>query len=75
MYVAEIQMTHEAEYTPESLVAKFWNKYLGAKAISFDPTAREALITDACKHPELKRHIKAWQEMKRTGSKWVTGGK
>lgn len=75
VYVAEIQMTHEAEYTPESLVAKFWNKYLGAKAIPFDPTAREALITDACKHPELKRHIKAWQEMKSTGSKWVTGGK
>lgn len=73
VYVAEIQ-TYEAKYTSESLVAQYWNECLGARAIPFDPAAREALIADACKHPELKRHIEAWQEMKRTGSKWVTGG-
>jgi len=73
VYVAEIQ-TREAEYTPESLVAQYWNEYLGPRAIPFDPAAREALIADACKHPDLKRHIEAWQEMKRTDSKWATGG-
>lgn len=74
VYVAEVQ-TQKAEYTPESLVAQYWNECLGPRAIPFDPAAREALIADACKHPELKRHIEAWQEMKRTGSKWVTGEK
>jgi hypothetical protein len=59
--------------TPESMIAKIWNECLGPRAIPFDPVAREALIAEGCKHPELKRHIEAWQEMKRTGSKWATG--
>lgn len=41
--------------------------------IPFNPIAREALIAEGSNHPELKRHIEAWQEMKRTGSKWATG--
>jgi len=72
LYVAEITTGH-VECKPESLIAKLWHECLGARAIPFDPVAREALIADGCKHPELKRHIEAWQEMKRTGSKWVTG--
>ncbi len=74
LYVSEFRIK-KVERTPESLIAKIWNECLGARAIPFDPAAREALIADGCKHPELKRHIEAWQEMKRTGSKWVTGEK
>jgi hypothetical protein len=69
-YVAEIK-TKRVERSPESLIARIWNECLGPRAIPFDLKAREALIADGCKHPELKRHIEAWQEMKRTGSKWV----
>jgi molecular chaperone HtpG len=72
LYVSEIK-TRRKLCLPESLVAKLWHECLGARAIPFDPAAREALIADGCNHPELKRHIEAWQEMKRTGSKWVTG--
>ena len=72
VYAAEIS-TKQLKRQPESLIAKLWYECLGARAIPFDPAAREALIADGCKHPELKRHINAWQEMKRTGSKWVTG--
>ncbi len=71
-YVAGLK-TKRVERLPESLIAKVWNECLGARAIPFDPEARKALIADGCKHPELKRHIEAWQEMKRMGSKWVTG--
>jgi hypothetical protein len=74
VYVAEIR-TKEVGQFPESMIACIWNECLGARAIPFDLAAREALIADGCKHPELKRHIEAWQEMKRTGSKWVTGEK
>jgi len=70
LYVAEIK-TKRAERSPESSIAKIWNECLGPRAIPFDPNAREAMIAEVCKHPELKRHIEAWQEMKRTGSKWV----
>ena len=71
LFVAEIRKNN-TEY-PESMIAKIWNECLGTKPIPFDPVAREALIADGCKHPDLKRHIEAWQEMKRTGSKWATG--
>lgn len=73
LYMAEIR-TKRVERSPESLIAKIWNECLGARPIPFEPEARKALIADGCKQPELKRHIEAWQEMKRTGSKWVTGG-
>jgi molecular chaperone HtpG len=59
--------------SPTSMIAKIWHKCLGARAIPFDPAAREALIADGKRHAELKRHIEAWEEMKRTGSEWVTG--
>ena len=59
--------------SPESMIAKIWNECLGPNPIPFDPVAREALIAKGCEHPELKRHIDKWQEMKRTGSKWATG--
>ncbi len=69
-YVAEIK-TQRIPHNPESLIAKIWHECLGARAIPFDPAARNALIADGCKHLELKRHIESWQEMRRTGSKWV----
>jgi hypothetical protein len=71
LFVAEVKAT--GVDAPESIIAKIWNECLGPNPIPFDPVAREALIAEGCKHPELKRHIEAWQEMKRTGSKWVTG--
>jgi len=70
-FVAEIRPVGTS--SPESMIAKIWNECLGARSIPFDPDARNALIEDGSKHPELKRHIEAWKEMKRTGSKWVTG--
>jgi len=70
LYVAEIK-TQRIPHNPESLIAKIWHECLGARAIPFDPDARNALIADGCKHLELKRHIESWQEMRRTGSKWV----
>jgi hypothetical protein len=71
LFVAEIKPAKVD--TPESMLAKVWNECLGPRAIPFDPVARAALIAEGCKHSELKRHIEAWQEMKRTGSKWATG--
>ena len=62
LFAAEIR-TKRVERSPESLLARIWNECLGPRAIPFDPVAREALIADGCKHPELKRHIAAWQEM------------
>jgi molecular chaperone HtpG len=59
--------------SPESLIAKIWQECLGANAIPFDPAHREALTAQGKKHPELKRHIEAWQELKSNGSGWVTG--
>ena len=70
-FAAEIR-TARVE-SPKSMIAKIWDECLGARAIPFDPAARDALIADGRKHPELNRHIEAWEEMKRTGSKWVTG--
>lgn len=72
LFVAEVRA--KPTNSPESTIAKIWNECLGAKAIPFDPAARETLIAEGSKHAELKRHIDAWKEMKRTGSKWVTGG-
>jgi hypothetical protein len=71
-FVAEIGVV--GAEAPESMLAELWNECLGANAIPFDPDARRALIEEGSKHPELNRHIEAWKEMKRTGSKWVTGG-
>ena len=70
LFVAEIR-TRQVARSPESLIGTIWNECLGARAIPFDPAARAALIADGCKHPELKRHLDAWQEMKRTDSKWL----
>jgi len=72
LFVSEF-LTKKVERSPESLIANIWYECLGARAIPFDSIAREALIADGCKHPELKRHIEAWQVMKSNGSKWVTG--
>ncbi|HEX7333106.1 MAG TPA: hypothetical protein VF290_16500 [Pyrinomonadaceae bacterium] len=73
LFAAEIR-TGRVE-SPNSMIARIWDECLGARAIPFDSAEREALIADGKKHPELKRHIEAWEEMKRTGSKWVTGKK
>lgn len=70
LYVAELK-TKFTNLQPESLIAKIWNECLGPIAIPFDPEARRALIEKGRQHPELKRHIEKWEEMKRTGSKWA----
>ncbi|MGZ8181568.1 MAG: HD domain-containing protein [Methylobacter sp.] len=72
LYVAEIQIK-PGNLQPETLLAIIWNECLGPKPIPFDPEARRKLIEHGRQHPELKRHIEAWEEMKRTGSKWVVG--
>lgn len=72
-YFAEVQTKPNNNPKPESLLAKIWNECLGPQPIPFDPEARRALIEHGRQHPELKRHIEAWEEMKRTGSKWVVG--
>jgi hypothetical protein len=71
-YFAEIQ-TKPNSPQPETLLAKIWNECLGPQPIPFDPEARSKLIEHGKQHPELKRHIEAWEKMKRTGSKWVVG--
>jgi len=71
-YIAEIK-TKSTNPQPETLLAKIWNECLGPNPIPFDPEARRALIERGRQHPELKRHIEAWEEMKHTGSKWVFG--
>lgn len=70
LYVAELH-TKPANPQPESLIAKIWNECLGPTAIPFDPEARKALIEKGRQHTELRHHIEKWEEMKRTGSKWV----
>lgn len=72
LFVAEIQ-TNSSNSKPETQLAKIWNECLGPKPITFDPIARRDLIEKGRKHPELKIHIEKWEEMKRTGSKWVVG--
>lgn len=72
-YFAEIQTKQGNSLQPETLLAKIWNECLGPHPIPFDPEARSKLIEHGRKHPELRRHIEAWEEMKRTGSKWVVG--
>lgn len=69
LFACELKI--EVEQSPESMIAHLWNECLGPKAIPFDPDERRALIAEGCKHPELKRHIESWQEMKRLNSIWV----
>jgi hypothetical protein len=69
LFAAEIRT--EPPPGPESPIARLWHECLGSRPIPFNRRARRALIVDGCKHPELKRHIEAWQEMKRTRSKWM----
>jgi len=73
VYVAEIK-NQPSTAQPESLLAKVWSECLGSQAIPFDDESRRALINHGRQHSELKRHIEAWEEMKRTNSKWVVGG-
>ena len=72
LFVANLRTTRPTPQ-PETLLAKLWNECLGPNPIPFDPVARQALIERGRQHLELKRHIEAWEEMKRTGSKWVVG--
>jgi hypothetical protein len=62
VFVAELY-TGRVQATPDSLIARVWNECLGAEAIPFDTEARRALIAKGLLHPELKRHIEAWQKM------------
>jgi hypothetical protein len=71
LFVAELKI--KTAETPQSTLAKIWNECLGPRFIPFDPVARAELIEHGRKHPELKRHIEVWEEMKHTGSKWATG--
>ncbi len=66
-----LQHDVEAFGAEDSLLATLWLKYLGLRPIPYDPKDREAMIEDACNHPQLQRHVEAWREMKRTGSKWA----
>jgi hypothetical protein len=70
LFIAELQTT-SAPCTPETLLAKVWSECLGLQIIPFDPDDRKALVEHGRQHPELKRHIEPWEEMKRTGSKWA----
>jgi hypothetical protein len=70
LFVAEIQ-TAPAPRSAETMLAQIWNECLGAQIIPFDPDARNAMIEHGRQHPELKRHIEVWEEMKRAGSKWA----
>jgi hypothetical protein len=72
VYVADITFKR-VRPKPETLISRIWSECLGAKTIPFEPKARRVLIEHGRQHPELKRHIEAWEEMKRAGSKWVTG--
>jgi molecular chaperone HtpG len=65
-YAAEIKTKHRRQ-RPETLIAAVWNECLGPHAIPFDPDERRALIEHGREHPELKRHIEAWEEMNARG--------
>ena len=69
LFVAEV--TINGVDSPQSALAQVWNDFLGPQIIPFDLAAREALIAEASKNAELKRHIEAWREMKRARSKWT----
>jgi hypothetical protein len=62
LFVAELQ-TPRAEQGPETLIAQVWNECLGARSIPFDTDGRKLLIEQARQHPELQRHIDAWERM------------
>jgi hypothetical protein len=62
LYAVELR-TELRKLEPESLIAKLWNECLGENAIPFDSEARRAMIEDASRHPELKRHLKAWEQI------------
>jgi molecular chaperone HtpG len=64
LFVAEVRT--KPTNGPESILAKIWNECLGPKPIPFNPASRKALIDAGSNHPELKRHLSAWQEIKRT---------
>ncbi len=73
IFVAEIN-TKRVERSPEitprqNLERVSWGEYDSIRSQG----PRSSAIAAGCEHDELKRHIEAWQEMKRTGSKWVTG--
>ncbi len=70
LYVCEIA-TMPSAVSAESLLAKTWRECLGSTPIPFDSTARTALIAEGSKHPDLKRHIERWGEMKRCDSRWL----
>jgi len=58
---------------PPSELARLWHETLGPHPIPFDPHDRNDLIEKGRQHPDLARHIAKWEQMKREGSKWVTG--
>jgi hypothetical protein len=63
--------TQVSSRKPESLIARVWDETLGSNPIPFDATARLALIDRGRGHPELRRHIEAWEKMKGTGSPYA----
>lgn len=64
LFVAELQTPHTEEL-PETLIAQVWKESLGPTAIPFDLADRQALIERGRQHPELQRHIEAWERMSR----------
>lgn len=67
LFVAELQ-TPSTEESPETLIAQVWNECLGPRAIPFDATDRKALIEHGRQHPDLRRHIEAWERMRCEGT-------
>lgn len=73
VFVAELEI-RPTTATPTSPMAAVWAECLGDRAVPFDCVARNNLIAHALTHPELRRHIGAWQQMKDTNSKWTNIG-
>ena len=70
VFAAELKIRPTTDI-PKSPLAALWAECLGEKAVPFNRTARRELIDHALSHIELRRHIEAWQTMKRAKSKWV----
>lgn len=69
-YAAEIRGVPRYR-RPNTQLSEVWSECLGKSAIPFDSNQRKELIDKGRKHPELRRHIDAWEAMMRDRSTWV----
>jgi hypothetical protein len=70
LYAAELRTAAICPST-ESFLAQIWIECLGRKAIPFDINERRELIERSRVHKELAKHIRAWEEMRESGSKYA----